>query len=259
MILNLLKPGNALLLILFIGALLLFSKKQNLGKKVIAAAVAFLMMVSVFPVGSWLLNPLEIRFPSPSPLPEKLDGIIVLGGSFAPELIRAHRQLVMKDSGERILSFFSLARRYPEAQLVFAGGLGSLGPEGLGSSLPHKPFFEQMGIDSNRVLLEQKANNTYENAVFTRELVKNPRGKSWVLITSAYHMPRAYGVFRKLDWSVIPYPVDYRTAGTTPIRFSFNLLNGLQLFSLALREWGALTWYFLKGDLDTWFPGPEEV
>ena len=139
---------------LCVGTLLLFRKKQAMAKVIIIVAVASFLAIAILPVGTWLLIPLENRFQPPGSLPHNVRGIIVLGGAFENKLILARRQLVLKNSGERILTFFQLAKQYPKARLIFAGGSGSLGPRGLGDSLPAKPFFDQMGIDFCRVILE---------------------------------------------------------------------------------------------------------
>jgi uncharacterized SAM-binding protein YcdF (DUF218 family) len=58
---------------------------------------------------------------------------------------------------------------------------------------------------------EANSRDTWENAVFTRDLVKPKPGETWLLVTSAWHMPRSVGIFRRLGFDVIPYPVAYRT------------------------------------------------
>ena len=255
---EIIKPGNALLLALCVGTLLLFRKKQAMAKVIIIVAVASFLAIAILPVGTWLLIPLENRFQPPGSLPHNVRGIIVLGGAFENKLILARRQLVLKNSGERILTFFQLAKQYPKARLIFAGGSGSLGPRGLGDSLPAKPFFDQMGIDFGRVILEERARSTYENALFSRQLVSSVGDDQWVLITSAWHMPRAFGALRKAGWAIIPYPVDFRTDGHYNMTPAFDLTKGLGLLSLALKEWGALAYYRLRGWSDALFPASQD-
>ncbi|MFH1479827.1 MAG: YdcF family protein [Pseudomonadota bacterium] len=253
---HILQPGNVLLLLLSLGVVLLFTKRQGLGKKLVALVALILLIIAILPVGSWLLLPLEKRFAPPKTLPDNINGIIVLGGAFKNDLILAHRQLVLKDSGERIVAFFQLARRYPKARLVFAGGSGSLGPKGLGDALPAESFFELMGIDFDRVILEERARNTYENAVFSRQIISRTDAGQWILITSAWHMPRAVGVFRKAGWTSIPYPVDFRTDGRYGIHLDYHLAKRLELLELGTKEWMALIHYRIMGWCEEWFPGP---
>jgi uncharacterized SAM-binding protein YcdF (DUF218 family) len=256
MLWNALKPGNLLLVLLCLGVVLMFSRRQGAGKTVLTMVVVVLLIIAIIPLGAWILLPLEKRFPPPKRIPDSVYGIIVLGGAFERELILAHRQLVLKDSGERIMAFFHLARRYPKAGLIFAGGKGSLGPEGLDDALPAKAFFGAMGIHYERVILEEKARNTYENALFCKKLVGSIEPGHWILITSAWHMPRAVGVFRKAGWEVIPYPVDFKTTGKFEMHLGFDVARGLQLLALGLKEWIALIQYRLLGRSDQWVPGP---
>ena len=67
------------------------------------------------------------------------------------------------------------------------------------------------GLDARRILVETRSRNTYENAVYSKELAQPQPGQIWLLVTSANHMPRAVGCFRAVGFDVIPYPVDYDT------------------------------------------------
>jgi uncharacterized SAM-binding protein YcdF (DUF218 family) len=115
-----------------------------------------------------------------------------------------------------------------------------------------------VGLDTDRVTFERDSRNTYENAIDGKRLADPKPGETWILITSAYHMPRAVGCFRAQGWPVIPYPVDYGTEphGNPP---TFSLLGGLDEVHWALREWLGLVFYALAGRTDRWFPGPESV
>jgi uncharacterized SAM-binding protein YcdF (DUF218 family) len=253
----LIKPGNALLILLVAGTIMLFGRWRHLGQKLIILVVAILVCLAVFPLGTWSLVPLENRFPFPETLPEHIDGIIVLGGAFDQKLILARRQLILGDSGERIFTLLHLARRFPKARIVYAGGENSLGSKGLGDAVSAKSFFSAMGVDFRRVVLESTARNTYENAVFTRQLINPVRGQQWVLVTSAWHIPRAVGVFRKAGWPVIPYPVDFRTQGAYKIQLGFNLVGELERLELGVQEWTALVHYRLRDWCDEWFPASD--
>jgi uncharacterized SAM-binding protein YcdF (DUF218 family) len=222
----------------------------------VAISAAALLAIGLLPIGAWLLAPLENRFPPSPVLPRQIDGVIMLGGSIDHDLTVARRQLVLRDPGERFVALVGLARRYPEARLVLAEGKGSLGPRELEEALPAKPFFADLGIDRGRVIVEYQARNTYENGLLTKRLVNYQAGQQWILITSAWHMPRAVGVFRKAGWPVIPYPVDYRTNGTFIKHRGLDLKGGLERFSLAVREWVGLAVYRLLGRSDAWLPAP---
>jgi uncharacterized SAM-binding protein YcdF (DUF218 family) len=250
------RPDNALLALLGLGVGLLCVRRPRLGIGLLSCAVAALFAIGATPLGAWLLAPLENRFPPPRTLPQRIHGVIMLGGALDHDLTVARRQLVLRDPGERFVALLRLARRYPEARLVLAEGRGSLGPRELAEALPGKLFFADLGIDVDRIVHEHTAGNTYENGVLTRALVKPQAGQQWILVTSAWHMPRAVGVFRRAGWRVIPYPVDYRTDGAAIGYRGLDLKGGLERFSLAAREWAGLIAYRLLDRSEAWFPAP---
>jgi uncharacterized SAM-binding protein YcdF (DUF218 family) len=253
------RPDNALLILLSLGAGLLLIRGRGRGTALVACGTAALLAIGALPLGAWLLAPLENRFPPPATLPGRVDGVIMLGGALDHDLTVARHQLVLRDPGERLVALLRLARRYPEARLVLAEGKGSLGPRELEHALSGQSFFADLGIDFARVVLEHRARTTYENAVLTRQLVNYRAGQQWILITSAWHMPRAIGVFRQAGWVVTPYPVDYRTDGVGLAYRGLDLKGGLERFSLAAREWVGLAAYRLLHRSDAWFPAPHDA
>jgi len=199
------------------------------------------LLIATMPLENWIIRPLENRFPQVNQLPEQISGIITLGGGT-----------------ERLIEFIALARRHPEARLVFSGGAGRLFVrEKVNEADAARMFFERMGLDVTRVIFENKSRNTYENAVLSYALVKPKTGEQWALITSAVHMPRAVGVFRKVGWSVIPYPVDYVFEESANIMPRLNLVGGLSSISIGIREWMGLPVYRLLHRTDSLFPAPE--
>jgi uncharacterized SAM-binding protein YcdF (DUF218 family) len=138
--------------------------------------------------------------------------------------------------------------------LVFTGGSGHLDHQDLREADYVGPFLHALGMDTTKVVFENESRNTYENAVFSKRLVQVTPGDSWILITSAFHMPRALGVFRQNGWTVIPDPVDYNTTGNMTLEPGFNLINGLENGAVALHEWLGLTFYYLTGRTNSFYP-----
>jgi uncharacterized SAM-binding protein YcdF (DUF218 family) len=96
-----------------------------------------------------------------------------------------------------------------------------------------------------------------ENAAFSKELAAPKPGERWLLVTSAYHLPRAVGVFRKAGFAVEGYPVDWRTRGPVDALQPFSTLgDGLRRTDTAVREWVGLAIYWLAGHSAELFPGP---
>ena len=249
-------PNTSIFLILLIGIGLLFLGREKLGKKLILATTALIFFTSVLPVYNLLLLPLENRFPIPEPLPKKVDGVIVLGGAEIPKLTQMRRQVSLSDSVERLTTFLSLTHRYSDAKFVYAGGQGAITAQEYKSATTARLFFEQMGLDTSRVIFDSQSRNTQENVENALQLAQPAKGEKWVLITSAWHMPRSVGIFRKFNWQVIPYPVDFKTNGQFEMNIGLPKLSAIASVSNVVYEWTALFYYWLMGRTSELFPGP---
>ena len=252
----LVSPGNFLALMLTVGTVLLFTRRHaRLGRRFVVAATLGFLLIAVTPLSSLVALPLEERFAKPT-LPDHVDGIIMLGGGVNPYLSLERNEPSLNNAAERVLAFVDLIRRFPDAQHVFTGGTGQLfGPEAT-EDIPLKAALVQAGIDPDAVAYENQSRNTWENAVFSRRMVQPKPGETWLLVTSAMHMPRAVGIFRKVGWPVLPYPVDYRTrpGGRPYVRFDLDLQ--MEALRDSVREWVGLIAYRAMGRTDSLFPGP---
>lgn len=251
-------PGNLFVLGLWgaaAGAISPWPRLRKLARGVLGVLLAAMLAIAVLPVGDWLISPLERRFPPPRELPDQVDGVIVLGGMINLEISAAHGRPELDQAADRLTAFVALARKYPEAKLVFTGGSGSLADSEHREADFAQDALRDLGVELARVLFERDSRNTHENALFTYARVAPGPEEFWLLITSASHMPRAVGVFRRVGWQVTPYPVDYYTDGGS-LRFDFQW--GLEGFSTALREWIGLTAYRLLGWTDRLFPAPRD-
>jgi uncharacterized SAM-binding protein YcdF (DUF218 family) len=249
-------PDISLLLVLSAGVCLLYFDREMLGRRLITVATIIISLFSLLPITSMLLIPLENRFPIPEPLPKDINGVIVLGGAENPILTQERGQASLVDSAERLTTFVSLARRFSDVKLVYAGGQGAIGIQEYKAAFTARLLFEQMGLDPDRVIFDSQSRNTMENAQNAFKLVKPKKGEKWVLITSAWHMPRSVGIFRKLGWEVIPYPVDYKTTGKSEVTLRFPpRLSSTLAVSNVLYEWIGLTYYRLLGRTSELFPG----
>lgn len=250
---GILAPDRLLLIGLGTGTVLLFSKYKKIGRRVLLWTCTAFFLVACLPIEDWVLSPLENRFPAQLIVPDTIDGIIVLSGAENQDRTIWRNQAILSDNAERLVSFVGLALRHPEARLVVSDGPSLETSEATLGAVTARKLFEELGLPIERIEFEEQARNTYENGVFTHSLVKPRAGEIWVLVTSAFHMPRAIGVWRKLGWEVIPYPVDYRA---NPGFLSINIepAESLQLLSLGLREWGALLLYRMTGKTAVAFP-----
>ncbi len=247
-------PGNLVLILLTIGTVLLWTPWRRGGRRLVLLSTLAFILLAVFPVGAIMLQTLENRIPAPTQLPERVGGVIVLGGMVDQFVSRARGQASMGGAVERLTEFAALARRYPDAKLIFTGGSGNLLNQQDKEADYVEPFLHSLGMDTANVVFESESRNTYENAVLSKRLVSIAPDEPWILVTSAFHMPRALGVFRQAGWPVIPYPVDYGTTGTMELEPTFNLLGGVGNGSVALHEWLGLTFYYLTGRTNTLYP-----
>lgn len=251
-------PANLLLALLVVGMALLWTRWRRTGRVLLSAAVICAMAVAVLPVGDLLLHPLEQRFAAPDRLPARIDGIIVLGGSVNPSLSASRGQPILTAAAERLTAGIELALRYPSAPFVFTGGSGDLFDQEAKEADAVGPMFVALGLPRERIILEDRSRNTYENAIFSLRLVKPEPTEVWLLVTSALHMPRAIGSFRHAGWDVVPYPVDYRTPATGARWWpaSMDLAGSLDQLNLAVHEWLGLVAYWLDDRTASLLPAP---
>ena len=167
-------PDSLLLILILLSLFLLSIGKQKQGKILLSSVSAILIIIAFFPIGEWLLYPLESRFQTNPTLPEKVDGIIVLSGAENAELSHIWQQVELGAAAERDLTFLKLARQYPDAKLVFTGGSGSLTKQQFKGADVAKKLFKQLNFDTKRIIFERKSRNTYENIIYSKELI-NPK------------------------------------------------------------------------------------
>lgn len=254
-----LNPGNFLLILLCVAfAMMTAASRPRLvrcGRYIGGFVVAAFLLITLLPLGQWMLIPLESRFEA-RPLPGQVDGVIVLGGVLNEDISAMRGQAELNGSADRLVALFKLARAYPYAKIVFTGGSGQL----LSSSVPEadlvKDLLEELRVIDrpSRFVFENKSRNTYENAIESRNLVSPKKNETWLLVTSARHMPRAMGVFRQAGWpGLVAVPVDYQTTGN-PGGGEASLTSGLQELSLAMKEWIGLAAYYATGRTNALFP-----
>jgi uncharacterized SAM-binding protein YcdF (DUF218 family) len=251
-------PTNFLIGLGLGGVVLLFTRFASAGRKLVIASIVLLAICGFLPLGNMLLVPLEQRFPPWDDTRGAPDGIVVLGGSIDPELSAAHGVTVFKGSVDRIIAAAALAHRYPNTRIVFSGGSANLVSDDSAKEADYAvSVFERLGVAKNRLTVERRSRNTQENAEFSKALVSPKAGERWLLVTSAYHMPRSVGVFRKAGFAVEAYPADWRTGGRFgKLGFSTFGSEGLDHADAAFREWMGLAAYRISGKTDVLFPGP---
>jgi uncharacterized SAM-binding protein YcdF (DUF218 family) len=252
----LLVPSNLLLIIGLAGLALLLTRWRRLGRRLALTSLTLFLALGLLPVGAALNHIIENRFPVWDPSRGTPDGIVVLGGAIDPALSRVRGQIVLGGAAERVTIIAELARDYPKARIVFSGGDASLLANQPNEADYLYPLLDTFGVPRDRVVLENKARNTAENAAFTKALVAPKPGERWLLVTSAQHMPRAMGCFRQVGFPVEAYPVDWhstpRWRWLQPTEFGRTLAT----VDDAVHEWVGLIVYRLTGRTSELLPGP---
>ncbi len=247
-------PDNLFVILVLLTWGLLWRHLRGAGRWLLECLMVLLIVTACFPVGEWLAYPLETRFASNPPLPEHVDGIIVLGGAEEALISAYWHQAELTESAERLTAFLELARRYPNARLVYTGGTGSMVYQNYPGADVARRFLGEQGLDLSRVVFESHSRNTYENAVFSKALLSPAPSENWVLITSAWHMPRAVGIFCRAGWPVIPYPVDHLSMPDRLFRMDFNFSDHLRILKTTVREWIGLIAYDITGKTTALLP-----
>ncbi len=251
-----LAPSHLALLFAVVGVSLINTRFWKWGGRLAVAGVALLALIALG-LGDLLAVPLETRFPAPGEKLAAPDGVIVLGGAVDLPLAAELDRVVLNEAAERLVAPIALMRRFPKARLVFTGGPGALGGARVAEAAMVKRLWRQIGLDQGEAIYEDRSRDTYENAIFTRDRLKPKTGERWLLVTSAMHMPRAVGAFRRAGFAVVPYPVDYRTRGKLwPLDWPRSAARAFGVMDAAAHEWVGLLGYWATGKSDALFPGP---
>jgi uncharacterized SAM-binding protein YcdF (DUF218 family) len=264
---SLASPSQILLACAIAGGLLLLvvrprvgppARIARLGRALTVIGGLGLLVFGLFPSSHSLARVLEERFPRPE-LPADVAGIVLLGGAERIAASDAHGEPLLNASATRYVAALRLAERYPQARLVHTGGtrLRKGGREFGSESLVAAAVLEGAGIDPERIAYEAVARDSCEHPARVRELMRPAPGETWVVVTSAMHMPRVIGCFRAAGWpEIVPYPTDHRVVAGDWGRGTFRIADNLALLDLALHEWLGLAYYRLTGRIAEIFPAP---
>lgn len=253
----LLAPSNLIVLSLAIGLLFLrWKRTASVGRWVAIGAVSTLFTVVVLPVGEWLMRPLEQRFPlyATCSSPRPVAGVIVLGGAVGTKWVAGRTEEVLSDAADRIRYAAKLARANPGAPVLVSGGQVFARADARNEAETMADMLVELGVERQRIVAETSSRTTAENADYVRRQAGDRTG-SWLLVTSAYHMPRSIGAFREAGLDVIAAPTDWQIDE----RGAFLLVSAsdrLGKLDTAIREYLGLLAYRLSGRTDSLLPGP---
>ena len=213
----------------------------------------YLFIISVLPIGNYLIYKIEKDYHSQSSIPDRLDGILILGGATNPSMYKEFNEISVNGSAERLIESVSLIKKFNKSKVVFSGGSAIINRPDLGHSQVAKSFYKKMGLDESRIIFEDNSRNTYENILFSKNIAKPKKNENWLLITSASHMKRATLIGYKHNWEFIPYAVDFKTKKIFKFAPSFNLLSNINSLQYGSHEWIGLISYYLMNRTDKIF------
>jgi len=244
-----LRPDTWIVIALGLIVLALLTQRRRLALWISSVTLTAVLALAILPLGDLLLQPIERAYPAQPPL-ERVDGIIVFGGGEDARASAYWNQMQLEEGGDRYTAALALARQFPDAKLLFAGGSGALrdlrGTMVSEASIAEQFFLDQ-GVNPNRLLLEARSRNTAENARLSLELADPNPDETWVLVTSAFHMPRALRSFETAGWTgIVPWPVDYRTSAFAD-GIGWDLTHNLKVLNTAIREQVGQIAYRLSG------------
>ena len=168
-----------------------------------------------------------------TPLPNEIDGIIVLSGAIQPNLSKEFNSIHFNSASERIVKFSEYLNN-SKIKKIYSGGNAKLFDQSLNQSYFAEKFFSK--YNPVNLFYENKSKNTYENIKFSEELANPKTGEIWIIITSAYHMKRSLNVAKSLKWSLHPLPVDFQTEKNFIWYKNLKPFSNLLLFKKASRE-----------------------
>ena len=219
-------------------ALVLLPRFSRLATSMLWGGMLVFGLLGFNAVPDALLRSLESRFNVPSlTSSDQFAGVIVLGGATgSPGIYKAHGQVPLGDAAERMTMPIALMHKFPNFELIFSGGEGRLVPTGTTEAELAGVFYTEQGVDMKRVTLESQARTTCENAKRVSALLGERCKQPWLLVTSAWHMPRSVAEFQAVGCNVTAYPVDFRTGEETSWT-EYSMAGRLLAWQTALHEY----------------------
>ncbi|MBS0185405.1 MAG: YdcF family protein [Proteobacteria bacterium] len=228
-----------------LGLILCMTSWKKWGQRIVIIALVPLFIIILTPFGPWMMTHLETRFSQPENIPDDVKGLILLGGTFSKEKSRLQQRPIYNQSASRLFEFIALAQKFPTLKILITG-------TPLEIKLTRDVFMEH-GIDMGRVIFEENSFNTKDNAYNSYALIQ-PKNEKWILVTSAFHMPKAVGLFQGAGWNIIPYPVNYQTTGTYGLKQKGIGRDNIHAFTTAFTQNISLLYHYLKGNIKEFYP-----
>jgi uncharacterized SAM-binding protein YcdF (DUF218 family) len=251
-------PSNLIVLVFVCGlALWRWKRTARIGRIAVVSAASTLLAVVIFPVGDWMVRGLEQRFPPftecSANAGQPIAGILLLGGALDSRSVSGRIEEDLGGGADRIILAARLARKFREGPVLISGGRAFPREGGRSEAEATSVILRELGVPRERIIVETASRTTAENAVFASQMTESEG--YWLLVTSAFHMPRSMGTFRKAGVRVIAAPTDWIVDDKAPF-LTLNATDRLGKLDLAVKEYLGLLAYRVTGRTATLIPGP---
>jgi len=248
----LVEPLPLELLALLAATVWLWRKRRGRRRRlIILTVVAVLLTVSCTNlVGYPAMGSLEWMYPADTPLPERADAIVVLGGGLTAVAKAGVPVQLASSTVYRCLKAAEVYHHAGSCLVVASGGRSRSNATGPTEAEAIKALLVRLNVDPNDILLETTSQTTYENAVETCKELEGHGLQRIVLVTDAAHLFRAQHCFKACGYATIPVGCNYRAT-----RFDWGLRTFLpsseavQNVHVAFHEWSGILYYWLRGRL----------
>nr|WP_319398606.1 YdcF family protein [uncultured Carboxylicivirga sp.] len=232
-------------LILFIIAQVL--KNRRIKKYLRISAFSILLLFSNTAFFQYVCSAWEEQFPIPSLNSDQPYNIVVLGGYSS--MNEESQQISFNHAADRLLNALPILFLNPDNKIVLSGGSANIYFDETPESAYIINYLKSINISKDKILVEDKSRNTYENALFTTKLLQDSHlEQPIILVTSAFHMYRANACFNKQGMKVIPYPTQPLRSLTPlkPLDYFTPSLNTLNTWPTLIKEWVGIIIYKIR-------------
>lgn len=249
-----LAPSNIFFIFLVLVAISLLLKWHKFAQQLLLFTIILASLPAILPITDYLYQNLENRLKAPLVMPNNVDGILVLGGALDWQTSESRQQLNTNKHAERLIAAASLAKKYPNAKLVFTGIYKENIANDFNTVANDKSLFAGDEYANREIIYLGNSRSTYEDILEAIKTQQPKQGQRWILVTSAAHMARAYLTAKNQGWTLTPYPVDYQSPKELKSKPSLNIIKRLSGLDEVFREWGALIVYKKLGRTSQLFP-----
>lgn len=241
----------ALIVLLLLGAWLFERRRSRVFQGIYAIAVISLIVLGCPTVSGLLASSLEDQNPDKGTEGvASAQAIVVLGGAINMPS-RIHHVSGIISSSDRLLVALRLYHAGKAPLVILSGGnnplIGEVRKRSEADEM--RVLLEEWGIPDSAILVEGGSINTRENALFSRRLLASKGIGRIILVTSAIHMPRAAGTFRKVGFDVVAAPADFRSGwGESSAIFNWiPATDAMKVSSDSIHEWLGIWVYRIRG------------